>query len=119
MGAMLYAGVTLEFDDRLLTHLQIVIMQKFRRGEAFSMSWANDVSMGSGRGSLWLTPTMPVVFTFHGSRVPSVDQLWIDRLNESALSPRGLIVTTADGALVHPGQNSAQVRGGHATQRSR
>lgn len=32
MGMLIYDGTSLPFDDRILTHLQIVIVQKFSRG---------------------------------------------------------------------------------------
>lgn len=100
MGTLTYAGIVVEFDDRLLTHLQIVIMQKFRRGQSFAMSWIDDPQVGDGRSSLWLTPTSPAYFKFLGSRVPAVDQQWIDRLNQSADSTRGLIVTDVEGVAI-------------------
>lgn len=101
MGTMSYMGMVVEFDDRVLTHLQIVIMQKFRRGEAFPMSWVDAVSIGSGRSAMWLTPSTPIFFKFDGSRVPAIDPDWVDRLTRSAESPRGLIVTDASGELIH------------------
>jgi hypothetical protein len=97
---MAYAGTTVEFDDRVLTHLQVAIVQKFRRGESFPISWLDDVAIGDGRSALWLTPTVPVFFKFDGSRVPAVDRAWIARLLQSADSARGLVVTDADGVLV-------------------
>jgi hypothetical protein len=101
MGTMTYDGAIIEFEDRLLTHLNVVIMQKFRRGQSFPMSWLEPAAAGSGRSSFWLTPTLPIYFKFSGSRVPAIDQEWVDRLMESADSPRGLIVTLADGTLAH------------------
>ena len=89
----------MDFEDRLLSHLQIVIVQRFRRNESLVMSWLDAVSVGDGRSSLWLTPTLPVYFKFAGSRVPSIDQDWLDRLSESAASSRGLILTTPNGEL--------------------
>jgi hypothetical protein len=100
MGTLTYVGATVEFDDRALTHLQVVIMKKFRRGESFPMSWVDSPTIGDGRSAIWLTPSMPIFFKFDGSRVPSIDQAWIDRLSASAESPRGLVVTDADGALI-------------------
>ena len=100
MGTLNYAGVVVEFDDRVLTHLQIVVLQKFRRGDAFPMSWVDDVSVGAGRGTIWLTPAVPIYFRFEGSRVPCIDQAWIDVLAESANGPRGLIVTDASGVPI-------------------
>jgi hypothetical protein len=103
MGVLSYGSVSIEFDDRVLTHLQVVIVQKFRRGEAFPMSWVDDVAIGEGRSAMWLTPTVPIFFRFDGSRVPRIDQAWIDVLARSAESPRGLIVTDVDGGLVRAG----------------
>ena len=103
MGTLTYAGSVIEFDDRVLTHLQIVIVQKFRRGEAFPMSWVDAPGAGDGRSALWLTPTVPIFFKFDGSRVPAVDQQWIEVLARSAESPRGLIVTDAEGGLIRAG----------------
>jgi len=100
MGTMTYVGVVVEFDDRVLTHLQVVIVQKFRRGESFPMSWIDSPAIGDGRSAMWLTPAEPIFFKFDGSRVPSIDQAWIDRLLRSAESPRGLVVTDVDGGLV-------------------
>ena len=103
MGTLTYSGWVVEFDDRVLTHLQVVIVQKFRRGEAFPVSWIDDVSIGNGRSAMWLTPSVPIFFKFDGSRVPTIDQAWIDVLARSAASPRGLIVTDADGGLIRAG----------------
>lgn len=100
MGTLTYAGSVVEFDDRVLTHLQVVIVQKFRRGESFPMSWLDDVSIGDGRSAMWLTPTVPIFFKFDGSRVPTIDQEWINLLARSAESPRGLVVTDVAGGLV-------------------
>lgn len=110
MGTLTYAGSTVEFDDRLLTHLQVVIVQKFRKGESFPMSWVDDAAAGQGRSAMWLTPTVPIFFRFDGSRVPTLDQAWIEVLARSAESPRGLVVTDAAGKLVRssvPGHRSA------------
>jgi hypothetical protein len=67
------------------------------------MSWIDDVAVGAGRSAMWLTPNVPIFFKFDGSRVPTIDQAWIDVLARSAESPRGLIVTDVDGGLVRAG----------------
>lgn len=99
MGTLSYDGSTVEFDDRLLSHLQIVIMQKFRRQESFVMSWLDSLAVGDGRSSIWLTPNAPLYFRFAGSRVPDIDREWLDTLTRSAAGPSGLIVTDAHGQL--------------------
>lgn len=100
MGTFTYMSAVVEFDDGVLSHLQVVIIQKFRRGEAFSMSWLDDVVIGDGRSAVWLTPTVPVFFRFDSTRVLFLDRAWIDRLARSADSPQGLIVTDPHGNLV-------------------
>jgi hypothetical protein len=99
MGTMRYDGMLVEFDDRLLTHLQIVIVQKLRHGESFAMSWLDALSMGDGRSCIWLNPSLTLYFKFAGSKVPTINGEWLDRLGESAASSTGLIVLNEDGSL--------------------
>lgn len=103
MGTLTYGGSRIEFDDRLLVHLQVVIVQRFRRGEGFAMSWIRSVAIGSGRSTVWMAPTLPVVFDFAGSRVPSINPEWLHRLADTAASGTGLIVTNEDGTLAQEG----------------
>lgn len=103
MGTLRYDGREIEFDDRLLTHLQVVIIQKFRKGEAFAMSWTRSLALGSGRCSVWMVPSLPVVFTFTGTRVPPINREWLHALSESAGSPHGLVVLAEDGSLAQEG----------------
>jgi hypothetical protein len=43
MGKLAYdRSLTIDFDDRTLAHLQIVIGMKMRRGESFYFSWKDD-----------------------------------------------------------------------------
>ena len=97
MGTFIYDGAMIEFEDRLLTHLQIVIMQKFRRQESFAMSWLDALAVGDGRSSIWLTPQTPLFFKFAGSRVPDIDKDWLAALGDSAGSSRGLVVVDDQG----------------------
>jgi hypothetical protein len=99
MGTISYDGLIVQVDDRTLSHLQIVIVNKLRRGEAFLMSWKDAVDAGSGRSSIWLHPYVLVHFKFEGGRFPVINDEWLRTLAESADSSRGLIVTTEDGAV--------------------
>lgn len=99
MGSLTYGSWTVEFDDRLLAHLQLVIVQRLRSRERFVMSWIDGIDSGSGRSSVWLHPEGDLYFRFAGSRSPSINPEWIQRLTESAQSSRGLIVTEEDGRL--------------------
>ena len=66
-----YDGLVVQIDDRVLAHLQIVIVKKLRKGDGFVMSWKDSPSVGDGRSAIWLHPTIPVHFKFEGGRVPS------------------------------------------------
>ncbi|MEN2736368.1 ATP-dependent DNA ligase [Microbacterium sp. X-17] len=97
MGSLVYESLVFEFDDRLLAHLQVVIVNKLRRGEPFIMSWKVASERGSGRGSIWLDPSTPLYFEFDGSRSPSINREWLARLANAADSTRGLVVEGEDG----------------------
>ncbi|AZZ53696.1 MULTISPECIES: ATP-dependent DNA ligase [Rathayibacter] len=92
MGALLYGtpATSHEIDDRALAHLQIVMINKFRRNEAFAFQLDASSAHGTGRQTLWLHPTIPLQFSFHGSRVPAINAAWVRALMEEANSGRGL-----------------------------
>ena len=74
MGKLAYdRSLTIDFDDRTLAHLQIVIGMKMRRGESFYFSWKDDQQVGDGRTSIWLHPTIPLVYKYYGSRSPAIN----------------------------------------------
>ena len=57
MGKFIYdAIVKVDFEDRLLAHLQLVIGAKMRRGESFHFTWKDDPSIGDGRTTVWIHP---------------------------------------------------------------
>ncbi len=70
MGSITYDHAIVQFDDRVLSHLQIVIVEKFLKNESFLMSWKDSPNIGDGRGSIWLAPNIPIYFKFLGSKVP-------------------------------------------------
>ena len=99
MGSITYDGLFIEIEDRTLAHLQIVIVNKLRRGDGFLMSWKDSPLVGNGRSGIWLDRTIPLHFKFEGSRVPVINEEWLKELVASADSSRGLIVTKETGAL--------------------
>ncbi|WP_026939726.1 hypothetical protein [Humibacter albus] len=97
MGVLIYGPRDVEFDDRLLTHLEFVIVNKLRRGESFMMSWLVATANATSRESMWLNVSSPIYFKYVGSRVPSLNREWIAVLEAEANGPRGLIVRNEDG----------------------
>jgi hypothetical protein len=91
MGKLTYdSTLNVDFEDRVLAHLQVVIGAKLRRGESFFFSWKDDPRNGDGRSMVWLYPTAPIVFKFYGGRTPSINRQWVEALMLSANSTQGL-----------------------------
>lgn len=93
MGKFIYEGsIKVDFDDRVLAHLQLVISNKLRRGEPFHFTWREDPSVGDGRTSVWVHPAASLVYRFYGSRRPALNRAWLEALTITANSPSGLYV---------------------------
>lgn len=91
MGKFIYNfGLTVDFDDRLLGHLEAVITAKLQRAESFSFSWRDDTDVGDGRTAIWLHPSMPIVFKYLGGRPDQLNGRWVDELTKAASSRGGL-----------------------------
>jgi hypothetical protein len=94
MGALVYGGhQIIEFDDRLLAHLQIVIASKLRRREGFFLSWKEEVHAGSGRVAIWIDPSIPLMFRFDEEASSGINRDWLESLTLASNSARGLVVT--------------------------
>ena len=107
MGILTYDGLESEFDDRVLAHLHVVIVQKLRRGESFCLSWRDTHAVGGGRSSLWLHPSIPLHFKFFGSKPPALNREWISILTLSSNSSQGLVVTPEPDAPAHVAKESS------------
>jgi hypothetical protein len=90
MGNLHYDGHTFAFEDRTLVHLQVAIGAKLRRNESFFPSWKRPTSEGSGHLSMWMQPSIPLLFEFVGNRDPHINPAWIQQLTESSNSGGGL-----------------------------
>jgi hypothetical protein len=99
MGSLTYDGWMIEFEDRLLTHLHVVVVQRFRNNQSFAMSWLDALEIGDGRSSIWLHPLGHYYFKFSGSRAAAINPEWLQLLTDSAQSSHGLVLRTEDGKL--------------------
>jgi len=95
MGSLTYGtpGIEVQFDDRTLEHLQIVIATKLRRRESFFFSWRDGDGTGEGRSSIWLDAAIPLRFSYDGTRVPGINREWLTELTASANGSSGLVLT--------------------------
>lgn len=88
MGRLIHSEQNaFDVEDRLLAHLRVVIMNKFRRGESFMMQFPDP---GQGQRSLWLHPASPLVMQFFGGREPAIDRQLVEDLMHQASAPDGL-----------------------------
>jgi hypothetical protein len=93
LGKLTYdSTMTVDFDDRVLAHLQVVVAAKLRRGESFVFTWKDDPSVGNGRTTIWLHPTLPLSFKYHDGRMPALNRAWVEALMTTADSSAGLRV---------------------------
>ena len=94
MGKLIYeGGPKVEIEDRALTHIQLVVSAKLRRGEPFAFTWREDASVGGGRTSVWMHAGSSLVFKYYGSRYPNINRAWVDALAFTANSPSGMYLT--------------------------
>lgn len=89
MGSLVYdENHAAEFDDRTLAHLQVIIVNKLRRLESFPFTWHDDRrSM-----TVWISPSTPIAFVYHGNRRPKLNRAWLEDLALVANSVGGLAV---------------------------
>jgi hypothetical protein len=102
MGTLRYDGTSVEFDDRLLAHVEAVIMQKLRRQESFFLAWRESDDLGGGRTAVWMNTSAMLTIHFTGRDTAELDRQWLERLMISANSMTGLLITDADGRAAHP-----------------
>lgn len=99
MGQLVYAASTpFDFDDRLLSHVKIVVGAKLRRKESFYLSWTVPSAKGSGRITVWLSPSIPLQFRFRNNAPGDINRVWIRALELSALGDSGVVIIEEDGA---------------------
>jgi hypothetical protein len=115
MGKLTYENtVKVDFDDRALAHLQVVIATKLKHGEPFHFTWKGDASIGNGRTTVWIHPQSSLVFKFYGSRRPSINPAWINALAFTANSPGGLYLVPEPPLPAGVHREGAQAMAGQA-----
>lgn len=95
MGTLSYgpSALQVEFDDRVLAHVQAVISVKIRRGESFMFSWFDTQAVGDGRSTIWISAELPMFFRFSKSAPHRMNRQWLESMVIAAGSSQGLILT--------------------------
>ncbi|WP_213813971.1 ATP-dependent DNA ligase [Glaciihabitans sp. dw_435] len=99
MGKLLYgeSKLEIEFDDRVLAHLHLVISAKLRRHEGFFFSWKDDPTVGNGRSSIWIEKSIPLYFVFSSPVRHAINKDWLEQLSVSANQTQGLYLIDEPG----------------------
>ncbi|UOQ57142.1 hypothetical protein MUN78_16040 [Leucobacter allii] len=87
MGCLHYGPrLSYAFDDRTLAHLRAVITAKLLRQESFVLTW----NEGAAQRTVWLHPSVDLVFDFDEYRAEPLNLAWLEVLSDLANSPAGL-----------------------------
>lgn len=94
MGHLYYGNLPdpIEFPDRLLAHLKVVIATKLRRHESFTMSWRNAADDQGERSTLWIESSIPLRFVFGSADPEPLHAPTLSELANRASSTAGLTV---------------------------
>lgn len=92
MGYLYYGNnsYAVEIDDRRLAHLKIAILSLLRAGKCLAFCFDRAADVGSGRETLWISPSTEIRFRFHGSRSPRINEQWLRAIMATADAPTGL-----------------------------
>jgi hypothetical protein len=103
MGKLHYGddGLVLDFDDRTLIHLEIVIRSKLRAKQPFCLNWTDWESIVEGPSMLWLCDEVPVTFTYDSDQPPAVNPEWIAAMYATASESGGLLLRREPRAMGH------------------
>ena len=98
LGTLVYSRYQeYEFDYRTLAHLRVVIAARLRRRESFFLVWTRRDAHGSSSISLWITPSVPLVFRFPEGEGERLSRRWIEQLMRSPSVNRDLVVMPEEG----------------------
>jgi hypothetical protein len=87
MGLLrLGARRAIQIDDRLLAHLEPIIVGKLARGDAFPLVLEN----GQGSETFWITEQATLFFEFDETAPIQLNEAWLAELAAAADSPGGL-----------------------------
>lgn len=91
MGSFEYASPECycTVDDRTLLHLQIIIIDKLRRGEHFAFR-CDEPGAPGGSTTFWMAPHIPVRFVYTDPVCPAISREWLNDLARAALTVDGV-----------------------------
>ena len=100
MGLLYYGtnSYAVEMDDRPLAHLKVAMLRLLRAGKCMAFTFDRSAELGSGRETLWISPSTEIRFRFLGGRPPRINESWVRSIIATADSPTGLRMVTEPAA---------------------
>lgn len=102
MGFLYYGtnSYAVEMDDRPLAHLKIAMLSLLRAGKCMAFTFDRSAELGSGRETLWISPSTEIRFRFLGGRPPRINEPWVRTIIATADSPTGLRMVSEPAAAL-------------------
>ncbi len=92
MGKLIYGAIQRQIvmDDRLLAHLEAVVLSRLRRNNAFALHWKERSDTGEGRRTVWVHPAADLYFEYDSANPGEMDRELLDGLAKAADSNQGI-----------------------------
>jgi hypothetical protein len=92
MGKLVYGAIQREItiEDRLLAHLEVVILSRLRRNNAFALRWVERAEVGDGRRTVWVHQDSDLYFEYDDAEQAELDRELLDRLAKAADTNTGI-----------------------------
>jgi hypothetical protein len=74
----------------LLAYVQIVASRKLGMQQGFFLAWKDGLAVGGGRSSVWMSSTIPMVFSYERATAIRIDPARVRRMVEEADTAAGL-----------------------------
>jgi hypothetical protein len=96
MGRLVYGATqrTIVMDDRLLAHIEVVVLSRLRRNNAFALRWAEVDGERPGRRTIWIHQDTDLCFEYDTAEQDELDRDLLDQLAKAADSNTGMNLRT-------------------------
>lgn len=94
MGRLKYDNTAepIHIEDETLAHLKVVIATKLRRQESFMMTWRPIEKGADGRMTVWIHPSVPLLFVFDDAEAPPIDSRRLEEMIHSVNASGELVL---------------------------
>jgi hypothetical protein len=93
MGKLTYGAIQREIvmDDNLLAHIEVVVLSRLRRNNAFALRWTETVEGSTDvRRTIWVHQGSDLYFEYETPTQGELDHQLLDKLAKSADSNAGI-----------------------------